>query len=68
MKIRILHDPENFYEDGYEMNAQDLVNDYKDGLTTDSNDLEMIDWLNKVSDKNGAEFVCQMWGITYEIV
>lgn len=66
MKVRILHDQEGMYEDGVVLECSTLIQDYKDGLTSDKNDQDLIAWFNKAGEKNSVDFIAIMWGLSIE--
>ena len=68
MNIRILHDPESVYADNQVMSANELINDFIEGLNeNEENDKDTIKWLNKVSEKSAIELIASLWDLSVEI-
>ena len=61
MKIKIIKDAGEVYEEGTIMEAQELIRDYKDCL------IDVTDW-KEVSEKDGLDLIAEHWGIQYEVV
>lgn len=69
MKIKITKDFGDVYEEGFVMEAKDLISDYKDCLSpNEPNDKEVMDWLDELSDEDALEFIADLWRIEYEVL
>lgn len=68
MKIKIINDSGLVYNPNSVMDAEELINDYREMLDPRINDdAEQLQWFNSVSTESQLRHIGEMWGIEYEI-
>jgi len=68
MKIKILHDDGLVYTPNSIMDAEELINDYREMLDPRINDeAEQLQWFNSLSTESQLMHIGTMWGIDYDV-
>ena len=68
MKIKIISDDGLVYNPNSVMDAEELINDYREILDPRINDdAEQLQWFNSVSTESQLRYIGAMWDIEYEI-
>ena len=68
MKIKIISDSGLVYNPNSVMDAEELINDYREVLDPRINDgAGQLQWFNSLSTESQLRYIGAMWDIEYEI-